>query len=91
MEAPGRLADLHHGPGTKQGRVMAEDAKALNEARLREGIARYVQANQSDPFTYARCMTHLRMGLLGPTLKGGPGHYDAERDGVNGWRNVARM
>ena len=55
------------------------------------GIARYAEANKSDPFTMARCLTHFRMGLLGPTNEGKDGHYDAERDGVNGWRNVARM
>ena len=54
------------------------------------GIARYAEANKSDPFAMARCLTHFRMGLLGPTNEGKDGHYDAERD-VTGWRNIARL
>jgi hypothetical protein len=36
------------------------------ERRRLEGIARYAEANNSDPFALARCMTHYRMGLCGP-------------------------
>ncbi len=68
----------------------SDDMTENTDRIILAGIARYAEANKSDPFTTARCLTHFRMGLLGPTQDGLDGHYDAERD-VAGWRNIARL
>jgi hypothetical protein len=67
------------------------DVTELNDARILEAARRYAEANNSDPFAYARCICHFNQGLLGPTEDGSPGHYDAERDGITGWRNICRL
>ena len=46
--------------------------------RAIEGITRYAAGDKSDPFTLARCMTHLRMGLCAFQKDGSDGGYNAD-------------
>lgn len=52
------------------------------------GAIRYAQANSTDPFAYARALTHIRMGMAHE------GDYDAtrsdEEDGPR-WSEVKRL
>ena len=52
------------------------------EERMIEAAKRYAAADKSDPFTFARCMAHIRQGLcsicVGESNAGCDGHYDAE-------------
>jgi hypothetical protein len=52
------------------------------EERMIDAAKRYADADKSDPFTFARCMTHIRQGLCticeGESNAGCDGHYDAE-------------
>jgi hypothetical protein len=48
-------------------RILGEGKmERLQELRRLEGLKRYAECNNSDPFTLARCMTHYRQGLCGP-------------------------
>jgi hypothetical protein len=53
------------------------DAVANNEKRMLDGIVNYAASDKSDPFTFARCMLHHRMGLDKPLKDGSNGGYDA--------------
>lgn len=66
-----------------------------SEARLIAMIDVYAEYDKSDPFCKARCMTHLRQGLLRPLQDGSDATYQATRhaDG-NGeilWTNLKRL
>ena len=56
---------------------------ADNQKDLRERALRYAEADKSDPFTYSRCMSHLRNGVAGMLLTNNGMvmcTYTAERD-----------
>lgn len=59
-----------------------------------EAIQRYAEADKSDPFCYARCMTHYRQGVTNRKQVEGQdpveAQYDAQRDTNGGWRNRVR-
>lgn len=68
----------------------------LNTQIMIEAAKRYALANLSDPFAYARCMTHIKNGIATYSdNNGNAGYYDAEEDkgefGQRIWRNIARV
>lgn len=69
------------------------DAAHLSAERIHAAAIRYAEYDKSDPFSLARCLCHIRMGLCGPVITppnvGEAGHYEATRDNA-GWRNLAR-
>jgi hypothetical protein len=78
-------------------------AVQANRDRIVRGAVAYAAADKSDPFTFARCMTHINQGLCRPLVDGGNGHYNAEAttevrllpDGREylaiGYRNIQRV
>ena len=46
--------------------------------RIHAGAVNYAAADKSDPFTLARCLTHIRMGFCKPLQDGSDGMYNAE-------------
>ena len=69
-----------------------------NFDRQVEGAKVYASFDKSDPFTFARCMTHIKQGICGAVVigpeKGGNGHYEATvlstEDGRAQFHNVRR-
>lgn len=62
---------------------------------LIDGIRLYAEAEKSDPFAFARGMSHLKSGVCSvSTLTGEPGFYEATRtidaDGVARYTGLAR-
>lgn len=59
------------------------------------GIQAYSDFDKSDPFCYARMMTHFRTGLCKPSDKGEDGHYSATKvpgaEGSVTWINLKRV
>lgn len=43
-----------------------------------EGARNYAKADASDPFTLARCMSHLQSGIAGYCPSGQPAFYNAK-------------
>lgn len=78
----------------KELRNVVDEIVREQEACLIEGINRYAEWDKSDPFTKARCMTHLRQGLLKPLTDGSDGHYNATKhatsSGAPFWTNMQR-
>lgn len=50
---------------------------AINNNNRVEAARRYAAANASDPFAYARILTHMRNGVASYTEKGQEAFYDA--------------
>lgn len=46
--------------------------------RMLEGAANYAAGDRSDPFAYARAMTHIRTGIVGYTAQGEEAFYAAD-------------
>ena len=46
--------------------------------RWTEAAKRYADADRSDPFTFARAMTHIRTGIVGFKDRGGEAIYSAD-------------
>lgn len=56
---------------------MIEEQQQAEQRKL-TGISNYAKSDSSDPFTFARCMTHHKMGLDKPLQDGSDGHYQAQ-------------
>lgn len=55
--------------------------RTLNQHIMIEAAKRYAAANASDPFAYARAMTHIGNGIaVYADREGKPSYYDAELD-----------
>ena len=50
---------------------------ASRQRSMIEGAARYAAAEKSDPFAFARAMTHLNQGLGGYDQNGAEAAFDA--------------
>jgi hypothetical protein len=46
--------------------------------RMLEGARNYAAADRTDPFAYARALTHIRTGIAGLTHTGEDGFYKAD-------------
>ena len=72
--------------------MSVSNVERAHEQRL-EGIKRYAEADKSDPFCYARCMTHYLQGITKRkiTEQGEVTEcdYNAQRD-PGGWSNRVR-
>ena len=58
--------------------VSVQEIIAKDRARRISGAVRYAAANKSDPFAYARAMTHVNNGIAGPNVRHERLEYDAE-------------
>jgi hypothetical protein len=63
-----------------------EEPVSVRSERYLEGAKRYADANRSDPFALARCLTHIRTGIVGnfyseETKEAVDALYDARSDG----------
>jgi hypothetical protein len=63
-------------------KARVDAVKAAQRQRLIEAAKRYAAFDKSDPFTFARCMTHINRDMCTPVVigpeKGQDGHYDAQ-------------
>jgi len=60
--------------------TMRDMDKAVKTQRDRfiEGAVRYARSQASDPFAFARCMTHINMGIVSTLENGEDAMYDAD-------------
>lgn len=62
----------------------------VSAVRILEGAARYAAADASDPWAYARAVTHIRTGVASPyNADGDEAFYDAKAT-FHGWQNRIR-
>lgn len=57
---------------------MSNDATDTRRTRLVEGARNYAMADKSDPFCFARAMTHLNQGVVGYDADGNEAIYTAD-------------
>lgn len=82
--------------GPKEDKTMGRRVRTENQTIMVMGARNYAKANASDPFAFARCMTHIGNGIATYADNDGkPGYYDATEDkneyGQRTWRNIARV